>query len=207
MALIRQCSTAAFQSDTPIANHSHKPSARAGTATMLYHDYHVIVNLHSEQYSELGRVLETDDFVEITWNYGWVMHGYPWLSQVLHGPWFSMLAVRPVLHLGGKKMRRSMQNQFFWCFSVTFFLPLCVSSEDPWSRSGLVVSFWFTFSESMTWHTPKQEIVNASKGFVWIGCFIFLGDNYGVRRRMRGHSPLQCYRMLLYSSITVLYIL
>ena len=33
---------------------------------MLYHDYHVIVNLHSEQYSELGRVLETDDFVEIT---------------------------------------------------------------------------------------------------------------------------------------------
>lgn len=48
MALIRQCSTAAFQSDTPIANHSHKPSARAGTATMLYHDYHVIVNLHSE---------------------------------------------------------------------------------------------------------------------------------------------------------------
>ena len=66
MALIRQCSTAAFQSDTPISNHSHKPSARAGTATMLYHDYHVIVNLHSEQYSELGRVLETDDFVEIT---------------------------------------------------------------------------------------------------------------------------------------------
>ena len=56
--------------------------------------------------------------------------GYAWLSQVLHGPWFSMLAFRPVLHLGylgGKKMRRPNAKPVFLVFFRHVFPPsLCL---------------------------------------------------------------------------------